>query len=51
MRNLPHFHQELADVGYLVTGDYICEVIHEQPQLNEKHRDMFIRMQVQVESS
>lgn len=51
VRNLPHFHQELADAGYLVTGDYICEVIHEQPQLNEKHRDMFIRMQVQVESS
>lgn len=45
---LPHFHQGLQDAGYLSCGPYICEVIHEQPQLEENHRDMFIRMQVQV---
>ena len=45
---LPHFHQAIHEAGYQPCGPYICEVIHEQPQLQENQRDMFIRMQVQV---
>ena len=49
LKALPHFHQALTQAGYTPVGDYICEVIHEQPQLQEQHRDMFIRMQVRIE--
>jgi len=49
LKVLPHFHQALTQAGYTPVGDYICEVIHEQPQLQEQHRDMFIRMQVRIE--
>lgn len=48
IQQLPLFHQALAQAGWQITGDYICEVIHEQPQLNQNQRDMFIRMQVRV---
>ena len=50
LKALPHFHQALTQAGYTPVGDYICEVIHEQPQLQEQHRDMFIRMQVKIEN-
>lgn len=45
---LPKFLADIKKKGYGITGDYICEVIHEQPNLNSQKRDMFIRMQVKV---
>ncbi|MBP2622274.1 MerR family transcriptional regulator [Streptococcus panodentis] len=49
IQQLSHFRQTLTQAGYHIAGDYICEVIHEQPQLDQNQRDMFIRMQVKVE--
>ena len=48
LKSLPSFHQTLTQAGYTPISDYICEVIHEQPQIQEGQRDMFIRMQVRV---
>ena len=40
--------KDIREQGYQIIGDYLCEVIHEQPSLEEQKRDMFIRMQVRI---
>lgn len=45
---LPQFLLDIREQGYQIIGDYLCEVIHEQPSLEEQKRDMFIRMQVRI---
>ncbi|GGE34829.1 MerR family transcriptional regulator [Streptococcus himalayensis] len=48
IRLLPHFYQAIQQAGYRTNGPYICEVIHEHPNLSHPQRDMFIRMQVRI---
>lgn len=38
----------IEDKGYLINGDYICEVISEFPLLERKERGMFLRLQVPI---
>ncbi|MEQ9810382.1 MerR family transcriptional regulator [Streptococcus jiangjianxini] len=46
---LPLFFKALEAKGLKPTGPYICEVVHEQPNLLEQQRNMFIKMQVAVQ--
>ena len=39
---------KVSKEGYVITGDYICEVIAEFPLLERKSRGMFLRLQVPV---
>ncbi|MBF6626348.1 MerR family transcriptional regulator [Aerococcaceae bacterium zg-BR9] len=48
LQSLDYFYQAVKKAGYKVTGDYICEVIYEHPNLMENKRHMFIRLQVPV---
>ena len=48
---LPLFQQELANQGYQIIGDYICEVLYEKNKTSDVNRSMFIRMQVPVSRS
>lgn len=51
IEKLDLFYQMIINKGYDITGDYICEVIHEHPRLNQNKRDMFIRMQVAIKQT
>lgn len=46
---IKQFRENLLRNGYIITGDYICEVIHELPYKKEGQRNMFIRLQIPVE--
>ncbi|MER0122505.1 helix-turn-helix domain-containing protein [Streptococcus sp. ZJ93] len=46
---LPLFFKSLIAEQLTPIGPYICEVIHEQPNLFEQERDMFIKMQVAIQ--
>jgi Fe-S cluster assembly ATPase SufC len=35
--------------GYVIAGDYLCEVIAEFPLLERNKRGMFLRLQIPVE--
>ncbi|MWV55723.1 MerR family transcriptional regulator [Streptococcus zhangguiae] len=48
---LPYFFKTLVAKQLTPVGPYICEVIHEQPNLLEQERDMFIKMQVAVKKN
>ncbi|MBR7927587.1 MerR family transcriptional regulator [Aerococcaceae bacterium zg-ZUI334] len=48
LQSLNHFYQAIKKAGYKITGDYVCEVIYEHPNLTENKRHMFIRLQVPV---
>jgi DNA-binding transcriptional MerR regulator/effector-binding domain-containing protein len=41
----------VAKEGYLIIGDYICEVITEFPLLERKKRGMFLRLQIPIKFS
>ena len=51
IKMLPLFQQELANQGYQIIGDYICEVLYEKNKTSDVNRSMFIRMQVPVSRS
>ena len=40
---------EANEKGYKIIGDYICEVVVELPILNNRERNMFIKLQIPVE--
>lgn len=40
---------EVSDKGYIISGDYICEVLAELPFLEEDERGMFLRLQIPIE--
>lgn len=48
LKQLPLFFEELKAADYVISGPYICEVIHEHPVLDKNERHMFIRMQITV---
>ncbi|MGT2951218.1 MerR family transcriptional regulator [Streptococcus cuniculi] len=50
VERLPLFFKLLQEKGLKPVGPYICEVIHEQPNLSEQERDMFIKMQVAIKT-
>jgi len=43
--------QAVAEKGYTIVGDYICEVLTEFPLLEQKERGMFLRLQVPIKFS
>ncbi|QTU83221.1 MerR family transcriptional regulator [Carnobacteriaceae bacterium zg-C25] len=51
LHSLNQFHNAIKKAGYIITGDYICEVIYEHPNLKENKRHMFIRLQVPVKKA
>lgn len=42
------FKEKIAAKNLDITGDYVCEIIYEVPQLHQIKRNMYIRMQVPV---
>lgn len=38
----------IAEKGYTIVGDYICEVLAELPLLEEAERGMFLRLQIPI---
>ena len=43
--------KEVEEKGYVIIGDYICEVITEFPLLERKERGMFLRLQIPIKFS
>lgn len=41
----------IKEKGYVIIGDYICEVIAEFPLLERKERGMFLRLQIPIKFS
>lgn len=41
----------ISEKGYIISGDYICEIIHEPPASSRSDRKMFLRLQVPVKFS
>jgi effector-binding domain-containing protein len=41
----------VKEKGYVIIGDYICEVIAEFPLLERKERGMFLRLQIPIKFS
>lgn len=41
----------VQEKGYVIVGDYICEVISEFPLLERKERGMFLRLQIPIKFS
>jgi len=39
---------EIEEKGYIICGDYICEVIAELPIIDSKERGMFLRLQIPI---
>lgn len=39
---------EVEQKGYILGGDYICEIIHEPPSPGDSGRKMFLRLQVPI---
>lgn len=48
IKQLSLFKKTLAEQGYQVIGDYICEVLYENSKTSDVNRSMFIRMQIPV---
>jgi effector-binding domain-containing protein len=38
----------VKEKGYVIVGDYICEVLTEFPLLERKERGMFLRLQIPI---
>jgi DNA-binding transcriptional MerR regulator len=43
--------KDIRDQGYVITGDYICEVVTEFPVIPQHDRNMFIKLQVPVKNT
>ncbi|MEA4964556.1 MAG: MerR family transcriptional regulator [Oscillospiraceae bacterium] len=48
---ISHLLDEVEEKGYVIDGDYICEVITEFPLLERKERGMFLRLQIPIKFS
>jgi effector-binding domain-containing protein len=40
--------EAVKEKGYLIDGDYLCEVVTELPLFRQEERNMFIKLQVKV---
>ncbi|MGO2082989.1 MerR family DNA-binding transcriptional regulator [Vagococcus sp.] len=50
MGKIKELKKKIKANGYHVAGDYLCEVLRELPQIDRLERNMFIRLQIPIES-